>query len=291
MLNSRANPQTIRRHAIIWLATAGLLAILWLIIWLTGDEVAQAVKKAKSTQSGDKPLPTQIERLNDLYREVRPIDLTGAAQILGGYPDEFKDRSYFEKHRGRWTIQVMNVEKHENILDYLQNRKDREKFAYFRYTDPMTRKEKYILTYGVMHDAREALSVLQSTDFKLAKANMNTDEMSRYLSMIGDYQKVEENEESKPKVELTETKALVAPKPALPVQEEPEIVETPAPVPPSDTPLEKPALPSSAPKSAEEPAKTLPPAELAPPPVVKPTAEAKFTINGNATDEVSPNAE
>ncbi|MDO4426964.1 MAG: hypothetical protein Q4B88_02430 [Moraxella sp.] len=277
-------PRVLRRHAVIWLVTAGILFILWLVIWLTNDAVTHAAKKSATVTANDASLPTQISVLNEFKNEVHPIDFDTVVRDLRTYSNEFKDKSYFEKNRKSWTVQIMDVAEHKLIVDYLQTRDDREKFAYFRYTDAGN-KERYVLTYGIMSSFQEAMGAVKLIDFKLPPTSRAIpEEMKRYLDMIDNYQRPEKVEEitKKPAVRLSETNTVVAPKPAraatsAPVQAERTRQETkPVTSPPTPTPAVTPA-PTSAPEpvaAAPAPAAPTTP-ELSVPPTAKPTADAR----------------
>lgn len=311
VFSSRANPQKMRRHAIIWLVLAAVLGILWLVIWLMGDDAGRAIKTAGNAQSKDKSLPSQIVTLVDFQKEVKPIDFDTVVRDLRNYPSEFKDKSFFEKHRKKWTVQVMDVAEHKLIVDYLQTRDDREKFAYFRYTD-VQGKERFLLTYGIMSSPQEAMGATKVIDFKLPNsARVFHEEVKRYLDIIDNYQRIDPVEEvPAPKVKLKETTTLAPPKPALPApaeepssepteekpsdnappkKEEREVPAAPAPTPPPPSaPVDEPAPtpPPSVPSKQPAQIRVVPPPapELSVPPTVEPTAEAKFTINGAPID-------
>lgn len=282
MISLGQPPHVLRRHAVIWLVTAGVLFILWLVIWLTNDEVTHAAKKSATAAANDTSLPTQISVLNEFKNEVHPIDFDTVVRDLRTYPSEFKDKSYFEKNRKRWTVQIMDVAEHKLIVDYLQTRDDREKFAYFRYTDAGN-KERYVLTYGIMSSFQEAMGAVKLIDFKLPPTSRAIpEEMKRYLDMIDNYQRPEKVEEitKKPTVRLSETNTVVAPKPARAVAPTPAPAERPKQAARPATPEPAPAAPVT-PEPAPEPVAAAPAPtapttpELSVPPTAKPTADAR----------------
>lgn len=313
----RPSAKTLRLHAKIWLAVVVILSIVWLVLWLTSDESEHIIKKAAQAQISDKPLPAQITSLTDFKKEVKPIDFNAVVKDFRTYSDEFKDKSFFAPHSKKYTVQVMDVIDYQIIIDYLETRNDREKFAYFRYTNPQG-EEKFMLTYGIMGGLQEALGVARETKFKLppsAQDEIGPEAIQRVLDMIDNYQRPDESERVREKetkkVELEETQK---PTPAkLPTK--PDVAVSPSPEPPKDivpepapTPATKPIQPAPtitptpdvltpaepfrriAPEGRSEPEiiKSIGKSakELAVPPTIKPTTEAQFNVippteNGN----------
>lgn len=299
------NAKTLQLHAKIWLATGVVLVILWLVLWLSGDENERAIKKAAKVQTLDKPLPAQITSLTDFKKEVKPIDFDTAVRDLRTYSDEFKDRRFFEPHRKKHTVQVMDVMEYQIIIDYLETRNDAEKFAYFRYTNPQG-EERFMLTYGIMGSLQEAMGAIRTVKFNLpptAQDEVKPEAVQRVLDIIDNYQRPDQSEQARDKindrVELVETKTTTPAKPSnkpdvIPPPPEPpkDIVSESAPVleskptptatptpdvlepaepfkKPSNEPDEQPKIIKSIGKSAQE---------LAVPPTIKPTAEAQFNV-------------
>lgn len=181
-----------KKQALIWLVMAGIMLILWFFMSLF-DGTPVTAKERKKTQvvAEDFALPLTIDHLNELAREVSPIDFTTVVQDLRNYPAEFKDKKFFENNKKRWTVQVMDVAQNEIITEYLKRRNDREKFAYFRYYNT-NNEQRYILTYGIMGSTQEALGTIKTIDFELPKSIMPMPEqMSRYVSMIDNYERPE----------------------------------------------------------------------------------------------------
>lgn len=212
------------RQAIIWLSLSALLFLLWLVLWLGNDDAQnRQVRLATTSTPADLMLPDRIETLDELKIEVPPISFDVITRDLRSYPSEFKDRLYFEEHKSKWTVQVMDVAEHKLIVDYLENRPDRKKFAYFRYTDS-NHKLRYLLTYGVMNSFQEAMGAAKLIDFRLPNsARTLPEEMSRYLALIDSYERPVDEEQIEelalpPKIQLSETETLVEAAPA-PTQE------------------------------------------------------------------------
>ncbi len=188
---------TIKRQALIWLAGALLLSGVLIILWLYGNSIATesvphvtAIEKSVASVKAVH-LSEHIDKLDDLTDDVAPIEFKTVVRDMRDYPEEFKDKIYIKNNKGKWTLQVMNVSEHEIIKDYLRRREDRDKFAYFRFTD-QNNKSRYILTYDVIGSLDEAIILASEVDFDLPKSiKIVPEEMSRYASMIDSYERSE----------------------------------------------------------------------------------------------------
>lgn len=249
----------LKRVAKFWLAIAVVLAIVWVFIWIGADEpeeIAQVKKEAPKTTS-DLILPKTLDKFKDFEGEIPDISFEAIKRDLRSYPSEFKDRDFFEKNKDKWTVEVMDVSEHQIITDYLQRRKDRDKFFYFRYMDSKS-KERYVLLYDVMNNRQLAMGATKVVDFQLPNnARTLSAQIGEYIDKIDNYVRDEAVEESEPAVQLKETKKEVK---AMPANTKPK--------------------PKPEPKKVEEPKETVveeTPAvqtpELAVPPTAKPTPE------------------
>lgn len=184
--------QRFRRQALLWFLTAAVMAALWLFLWLFVSAPTAAKERQKTQATAeDFALPTTIEQLNELNKEVQPIDFATVVRDLRNYPAEFKDKKFFEQNAKRWTVQVMDVAQNEIITEYLKGRSDRENFAYFRYHNS-NNELRYILTYGVMGSMQEALGAIRTLDFGLPKSvEPMPEEMKRYIDLIDNYERTE----------------------------------------------------------------------------------------------------
>lgn len=186
----------IRLHLISWflLVIAMLVLMIYLWIYVRGSQVNTSAEK-ESEESIDSVKTVHVNKtipkLKDLTSEVAPIEFETIVRDMRSYPDEFKDRVYINKRKGKWTIEVMNVTEHQIIIDYLDGRKDRNNFAYFRFTDENS-KLRYILMYGEMKDSNEAMAVASKVDFKLPSSiRVMPEEMNRYISIVDNYERGE----------------------------------------------------------------------------------------------------
>lgn len=211
--------QFLKYRAKVWLIIAMVFCGLWVYLWLHYDNKAQlAIKKTLVQNTPDYIIPTKIEELGELSNLVAPIDFQTITRDLRNYPDEFKDKKYFEKYRSKWTVQVMDVVEHKVITDYLDNQSSRDKFAYFRYTDEKG-MVRYVLTYGVMSSFQEAMGASKVIDFKLPNSTrVIPEEMRRYADMIDNYERANTYNDDIKTVRLTKAVKEV---PVEPVQQLP----------------------------------------------------------------------
>lgn len=253
MINT--STRQLRRHAKVWLILAAVLAAAWLFVFSASKDKKRLGNTVNVQSVHDINLPSKIEGgwLNELKNEVMPVDFGTIVRDLRNYPKEFKDKTYFEKNRNRWTVRVMDVAEHQVIVDYLRGRQDRDKFAYFRYIDVnnVNNKERYLLTYGVMSPL-QAMGAARTVDFNLpTSSRVIVEQIEYYLNKIDDYELKDEPEvveKERPRVQLTETTQEVSPKPAD-----------------TETTLEKPPIETPKSETQEKPA-----SELAVPPTAQP---------------------
>lgn len=203
----------LRRRGQVWMLLAVIIGIAWLVLWLGAKDTHQVVQQHPEMTTVGLNLPTTIEHLQDFPKEIPAIDNEAITQELLDYPKEFKDKEFFENNRNKWTVQVMDVAEHRIIDDYLNTRKDKDKFAYFRYSDA-DNKQRFLLIYGVMNSFQEAMGATKVVDFKLPKSSrVIPEEMGRYLSMIDDYKRVD-GVDMEHVVQLQPATRIVEPKPA-----------------------------------------------------------------------------
>lgn len=203
----------LRRRGQVWMLLAVVIGIAWVVLWLDVKDTRQVAQQHKKNVTVGLNLPTTIENLQDFAREIPAIDDEAITQELLDYPKEFKDKEFFENNRNKWTVQVMDVAEHRIIDDYLNTRKDKDKFAYFRYSDA-DNKQRFLLIYGVMNSFQEAMGAAKIVDFKLPKSSrVIPEEMGRYLAMIDNYKRVDGVDMAQV-VQLQPATRIVEPKPA-----------------------------------------------------------------------------
>lgn len=253
----------LKRLAKFWLIITGVLGLIWLIIWMGADDGQQAdlpLKEAPKTVK-DLTLPKTIDSFDDFEGEMPKISFDAIKRDLRNYPGEFKDKSFFEKNKNKWAVEVMDVSEHQIITDYLERRKDREKFAYFRYIDNKN-KERYVLIYELFSNRQMAVGATKLVDFGLPNgARTLAVSLEDYISKIDNYTREESLEEELPPVNLKETTKEVKPQPSKPK--------------PKEKPKEEPREEPKEQVIIETP-------ELAVPPTAKPTSDAiaTFEIEG-----------
>lgn len=186
---SVAKSHTLNWTAKLWLIVAGIFIILWLFLRLTnGKENALVMATGNNNDFNTYNLPNKIDSLNELSSSVAAINFETITKDLRNYPPEFKDKNYLQQNKNKITLQVMDVAQHQIITDYLENHSDRDKFAYFRYTDT-NGDIRYILTYGIMSSFQEAHGTAKHIDFKLPNgARVLPEEMKFYLNKIDNYE-------------------------------------------------------------------------------------------------------
>ena len=227
----RSASQSYRRQALIWLVVTLLLGVLTALIWMfsqtpaMGAKIENAPISAPETLSTELEQPLKIESLHELDTDVQPLSFDAAIQDLRNYPDEFKDKGYLLANKGKWTVQVMNVAENDVIISYLEGRKDRNKFAYFRYLDD-EKQVRYMLTYGLMSSPQEAVGAAKLIDFRLpADVRVLPEEINRYVGLIDNYTRSEPMQDLSAKsiraVDLEPTKREVPVRQKPPEDQEP----------------------------------------------------------------------
>ena len=192
---TRTASQSYSRQALIWLVVTLLLGIVTALVWMLSQTPAMGAKIENAPVSAPQMLadefeqPLKIESLHELDTDVQPINFDATVRDLRDYPDEFKDKRYLLANKGKWTVQVMNVAENDVIVSYLESRKDREKFAYFRYLDDEN-QVRYMLTYGLMSSPQEAVGAAKLIDFKLpTDVRVLPEEINRYVGIIDNYER------------------------------------------------------------------------------------------------------
>lgn len=173
-----------------WLIFAGVAGTLTFMVW-----VASAVKPTtKNSLNNDSTTVIDPNILlvnhnpNEMHKLVQPITFDAIIRDKRNYPKEFKDSRFIKENLNRWTMQVMNVDKHEVITNYLSTRTDRDRFNYFRIIDEHNQK-RFILTYGIFNTTTEALNTAKVTDFNLPKdVSPFPEEFKLYASQMDEYE-------------------------------------------------------------------------------------------------------
>lgn len=194
---ARPNRTSYRRQALMWLMMTLVLGVVAALVWMfsqtpaIGARIENAPISTPNLSASELKQPLSIESLHELDTDVQPIDFETTIRDLRNYPDEFKDKRFLLANKGKWTVQVMNVAENEVIASYLEGRKDRNKFAYFRYRDE-NKQLRYMLTYGLMSSPQEAVGAAKLVDFNLpSDVRVLPEEINRYVGIIDNYERPE----------------------------------------------------------------------------------------------------
>lgn len=223
-LTSPNNNRASKSQKMVWFIATTIMVICALVLWGVSSVAAynkklqeQKIENEEVVEDtgevGQVSLTQSIESLNEFEDDVAPIDYETVIRDVNNYPKEFKDSKYLTRYKGKWTLQVMTVNEHSIIKDYLDTRDDREKFAYFRYLDEAGNK-KYVLTYDVMADAQEAAGAIGQVDFELPSSiSVLPIEIKRYIKRIDNYERAEAvvnlSEEGQREIKLVPTRRQV----------------------------------------------------------------------------------
>lgn len=213
----------------MWLVVAIVMLVLYFLVAMVNNNNPTPTKERKKSQevADELALPTTIENLNELSREVPPIDFETLVRDLRNYPAEFKGKKFFQDNEKKWTVQVMDVSQNDTIVDYLKGRADRDKFAYFRY-HTASGEQRYILTYGITGNRQEALGMIKMVDFELPESiDFTAVEMKTYLGVMDNYERseviIDASESAPRKINLKATNKELpaqAPPPTKPTKEQ-----------------------------------------------------------------------
>lgn len=207
----------------VWLFFVLLVGIAWLTLWFKMPKTPEQARIYHQKQAiVANKLPIKIDKMTELFQEVAPVKFDTVVRDLRSYPPEFKDKSYFEKHSKKWAVKLMDVSEHKLIVDYLDMRPDRDKFAYFRYSD-VNRKSRYVLVYGVFSSSVEAMGNAKAINFGQTIFGV-PEEYQRFVDMIDNYERTSIGAQDKDlyrEVKLAPTEREIpvvppTPKPAIP---------------------------------------------------------------------------
>lgn len=204
---SQAKPHHFSTHrrglALVWLFFTLMMLVLTVLLWMfsaapnmshaiSNEPIEDNDKLGKSgTTIQQLTMFDKLDELNELSNDVQPINHHNVIYDLRDYPSEFQDKAYLNKHKNKWTVQVMNVAENEIITDYLKGREDRQKFAYFRFLDT-NNQPRYMLTYGLMNSVQEAMGATKLVNFGLPRnVRVIPEQISRYIGIIDDYEKMQ----------------------------------------------------------------------------------------------------
>ncbi|MEC7120483.1 MAG: hypothetical protein VXW65_11345 [Pseudomonadota bacterium] len=207
-----------------WLTIGlGILAVcfvLWVSLQITERVVVEADVPPVDTEEtpiawSERPFG---EHLGALSEAVPLLDLTKKVVPVGQRAPEFRGTEFLKANANSWTLQVMNVSQEAVVKDYLAQRKDRNRFQYFRTVDGQ--QERYVLTYGVFNAVQTAMGALQSMDFELPNS------VKAYPERFSSYQKLvtDQGAEERMNGVTRRVRELQMREVPMPVQPDPEVL-------------------------------------------------------------------
>ena len=172
-----------------WLTIGtGMLAacfLLWLSLQLAERLTVEVVEPAATAQA-TVMLPDRLDgELGMLFEAVPPLDLNKQIAVVGQRAPEFRGTEFIKANSSHWTLQVMKVSQESVVKTYLSQRKDRQRFQYFRVVEGT--QEHYLLTYGNFTTVQTAMGALQTMQFELPNSvKAFPERFSTYQSLVKD---------------------------------------------------------------------------------------------------------
>lgn len=153
-----------------WLTVGvGVLAasfLLWVSLQLAERVTVEVPVDPAQPAEQIVALPSQLEGdLGMLFESVPALDLSKPVATVGQRAAEFRGTEFIKTNSSNWTLQVMKVSQESVIKTYLTQRKDRNRFQYFRMVEG--EQEHYLLTYGNFTTVQTAMGALQTMQFDL----------------------------------------------------------------------------------------------------------------------------
>lgn len=142
--------------------------LLWVSLQLAQRMTVELTDTAADTASADQVavLPDRLEgELGMLFDAVPALDLSKPVAVVGQRAPEFRGTEFIKANASNWTLQVMKVSQESVVKTYLAQRKDRQRFQYFRVVEGT--QEYYLLTYGNFTTVQTAMGALQTMQFEL----------------------------------------------------------------------------------------------------------------------------
>lgn len=153
-----------------WLLGGVIMLSVAFLLWV-GLQLHQRMTVVEETlEQPDVPVEPEKVRfsptlgmMTDMVPELNTKkDVSSADE----HEPEFKGADFIKDNSSRWTLQLMSVTQEEVIRNYLQKRKDRDKFYYFRYVEE-GKPQRYVLTYGAFNSVANAMTNMTTVDFGL----------------------------------------------------------------------------------------------------------------------------
>lgn len=184
------------------------------------SELEKATKIALEKEENKKGKPNyldvrSIDSVGVFENQVKPVSFAEVMLENKNQHEGFQDAEYVAARKDAWTIQVMDVEKEDVIIDYLATNEKKEQFAYFRYiTDD--KKKRYILIFDDFNNEESANKALEKQNFALPKSIKPTAKSFKsYIGTVDQYHlesRVRDYKRSRYRqIRLIKTKAPVDP--------------------------------------------------------------------------------
>lgn len=155
-----------------WLTIGtGILALcflLWVSSQLAERLTVEVVQPTATPAAVDAVvgLPDRLEGdIGMLFDAVHALDVNKQVAVVGQRAPEFRGTEFIKANASHWTLQVMKVSQESVVKTYLLQRKDKQRFQYFRVVEGA--QEHYLLTYGNFTTVQTAMGALQTMQFDL----------------------------------------------------------------------------------------------------------------------------
>lgn len=156
-----------------WLTIGATILAACFLLWVSMQlsqrltvEVVQPVAADAVADAAKLGLPDRLDGdLGMLLDAVPALDLNKQVAVIGQRAAEFRGAEFIKTNASHWTLQVMKVSQETVIKTYLSQRKDRQRFQYFRLVEGA--QEHYLLTYGNFTTVQTAMGALQTLQFDL----------------------------------------------------------------------------------------------------------------------------
>lgn len=152
-------------------AILAICFLLWVSLQLAQRMTVELTDTSADTASADQVvvLPDRLDgELGMLFEAVPAPDLSKPVAVVGQRAPEFRGTEFIKANASNWTLQVMKVSQESVVKTYLAQRKDRQRFQYFRMVEGA--QEYYLLTYGNFTTVQTAMGALQTMQFELPRS-------------------------------------------------------------------------------------------------------------------------
>lgn len=175
-----------------WLTIGtGILAVCFLL-WVSSQLAERLTVEVVQPSTADAVAETTVvlpDRLDGelgmLLNAVPALDLNKQVVVVGQRAPEFRGTEFIKANSSHWTLQVMKVSQESVVKTYLLQRKDKQRFQYFRVVEGS--QEHYLLTYGNFTTVQTAMGALQTMQFNLPNSvKAFPERFSTYQSSVKD---------------------------------------------------------------------------------------------------------